>query len=87
MRASWSHGCLLLALVSACSDDGLALNGGSSGTTSAETADMPAPLCLEGGPLLAGDAPWVKAPITPPGDMGMGGGDDDGVKVGFVEGF
>ena len=78
MRASWSHGCLLLALVSACSDDGLAANGGSSGTTSAETADMPAPLCLEGGPLMAGDAPWVKAPITPPGDMGMGGGDDDG---------
>lgn len=37
---------------------------------------MPAPLCLDGGPLMAGDAPWVKAPITPPGDMGMPGGDD-----------
>jgi Mg-chelatase subunit ChlD len=75
MRRHWPHGCLLLALVSACSDDLPAGDGTASGSTS-ETSGPPAPLCLDGGPLMAGDAPWVKAPIAPPGDMGQPGADD-----------
>jgi len=77
MRTPWIPGCLLLALTSACGEDLPSAGGGSSGSTT-ETSGAPAPLCLDGGPLLAGDAPWVKAPITPPGDMDDEDGDDEG---------
>jgi Mg-chelatase subunit ChlD len=78
MRLHWTHSCVLLALTSACSDDIRAAGGESTGgSTSSDTSSgAPAPLCLDGGPLLSGDAPWLKAPITPPGDMGQPGADD-----------
>lgn len=46
LRTPWSHGCLLLALASACGDDlpPSTATGTSSGTTSVtETSDAPRP--------------------------------------------
>ncbi|MCX4244524.1 vWA domain-containing protein [Paraliomyxa miuraensis] len=75
----WIHGCLVLAMVSACGDDTSTL-GASGGSTSTGTGEpqTPAPLCLDGGPLMGGMAQWLAPPFAPPGDMGQGGGDDDG---------
>ena len=75
----------------ACSTPAAPGAGAETGTTEApptsSTGDM-ASLCQDGGPLLGGDAPWVKAPFEPPGDMGEpGDGSDDGVDSGGVVGF
>ncbi|MEM7157489.1 MAG: VWA domain-containing protein [Myxococcota bacterium] len=78
MRRIWTAACALALSVS-CSDDG-GLNLAPAGDTTSGTTP-PAPLCQGGGPLEFGDAPWVKAPLEPPGDMGDGsddGDDDDG---------
>jgi Ca-activated chloride channel family protein len=81
---------LVLALVSACGDDSGAVGAMATGSTS-DTSGGPAFVCLDGGPLMFGDAPWVKAPITPPGDMGMpgqddGAGDDNGIFLASPDG-
>ena len=91
MRRIWTAACALTLSVS-CSDDG-GLNLAAADSTTGG-GGPPAPLCADGGPLQFGDAPWVKAPLEPPGDMGEGDdGEDDGADdgapattgVGFIE--
>ncbi|MCH9685530.1 MAG: von Willebrand factor type A domain-containing protein, partial [Deltaproteobacteria bacterium] len=83
MRRAWLY-CGLFGLLAPACRDNPALGPGSETTG---PPNEPAPLCRGGGPLMSGDAEWVAAPIVPPGDMGQGGGNDDGNEEGGGQGF